>query len=82
MRNLILAGAAGLVLALSGASAFAIPSTEQIMSHSQVQDAVGAFLAVPAQTGAANDVYVPAPREFGGQGANTGASVGGTGSHR
>ena len=85
MRNLILAGATGLVLALTGTAAFAIPTTDQIVSHgqTQAQDAVGAFLAVPAQTGVASDAYLPpAPRNVGGEGSNTGATVGGTGSHR
>ena len=83
MRNLILAGATGLVLALTGASAYAIPTTEQIMSHGQVQDqtAVGAFLPLAVQTDNAN-AYAPAPRQFGGEGANTGASNGGSASHR
>jgi hypothetical protein len=86
MRNIILAGATGLVLALSGASAYAIPRTTEILSHGQMdvqdQGAVGAFLPFAAQADNAN-VYVPAaPHSFGGEGSNTGAGVGGTGSHR
>ena len=76
MRNLILAGAAGLVLALSGASAFAIPTTEQIMSHGQGQDqtAVGAFLPLSVPSGAASFDAPAAPRNFGGEGVGTGAT--------
>ena len=86
MRNLLLAGAAGLALALAAASAYAIPRTDEIMSRggieAQDQGAVGAFLPLPAQADNGAVYAPPAPREVGGQGANTGASVGGTGSHR
>jgi hypothetical protein len=82
MRNIMLAGAAGLVLALTGTTAFAIPRTTEILAYGQDQDAVGAFLPFAAQGDNAN-VYLPAaPRSFGGEGSNTGAGVGGTGSHR
>jgi hypothetical protein len=85
MRNLILAGAAGFALALTSASAFAIPRTGEIMSHSQMassdQAAVGAFLPF---TGQPRDAYVYAPSNahtFGGEGADTGAGPGGVGTH-
>jgi hypothetical protein len=84
MRNIILAGATGLVLALSGTAAFAIPTTAEIMSHGQVSDqsAVGAFLPFPAMVGS-SDAYAPSAQyDDHGHGANTGAGVGGTGSHR
>lgn len=84
MRNIILAGATGLVLALSGTAAFAIPTTAEIMSHGQVSDrtAVGAFLPFPAIVGTAG-VYTPSNQyDDHGHGANTGAGVGGAGSHR
>ena len=84
MRNLILAGATGLVLALTGASAYAIPRTDEIMSHGQVQDqsAVGAFLPLAAPSGAASVNVPAAPRDFGGAGVGTGSSNGGSASHR
>lgn len=82
MRNFILAGAAGLVLALSGSAAFAIPTTAEILSHGQDQSAVGAFLPLPSKAGD-SAVYLPAaPHSFGGEGSNTGVGVGGAGSHR
>lgn len=84
MRNLILAGATGLVLALTATSAFAIPSTDQIERQGQSQDqsAVGAFLPLPVQTGVTGDYWPAAPRSFGGEGSNTGAGVGGSSTHR
>ena len=80
MRNLILAGAAGLVLALTGTAAFAIPRTGEIMAHSQMatddQAAVGAFAPSSAEFGNPN-AYPPAvAHSFGGQGADTGVGPG------
>jgi hypothetical protein len=86
MRNIILAGTTGLVLALTGASAYAIPRTSEILSHSQMttqdQGAVGAFLPFSSQPDNAN-AYPPAiAHTFGGQGGDTGQGPGGTNGNR
>lgn len=83
MRNLILAGAAGLVLGMTGTAAFAIPTTAEILSHSQMasqdQDAVGAYLPFVSQPGNSNAYPAAVPHSFGGEGAFTGVGPGGAG---